>query len=201
MAEQLEKTLTEAWMELLRQVMEHGRDVDDEIREVMAVTTHFTTGSEDLSLLARHGLDGTVPEMRKVFFSSEPNRFGHSYRPFWRGPCGKDDLSDVIALLREQPSTKRALLAFVDPVGKRVPCLNLIHFLVRDERLEVAYFARGQDIYLKFCADALCVFKFGAQVAEGIGVPLGSFAGTISSAHVYRKDFARVEAILGGGRE
>ena len=49
MAEQLEKTLTEAWMELLRQVMEHGRDVDDEIREVMAVTTHFTTGSEDLS--------------------------------------------------------------------------------------------------------------------------------------------------------
>lgn len=200
MAVQSEKTLTEAWIDLLRQIMEYGRDVDDEIREAMAVTTRFSTVPEDLSTLERHGLDDTVPEMRKVFFSAEPNRFGHSYRSFWRGPRGKDDLSDVIALLREQPSTKRALLTFVDPAGIRVPCLNLIHFLLRDGRLEVAYFARGQDIYLKFCADALCVYDFGAQVADGIGLPLGSCAGTISSAHVYCKDFSRVEAILGGER-
>lgn len=200
MAVQSEKTLTVAWMELLRQVMEQGRDVDDEIREEMAVTTRFVVGREDLSLLARYGLDGTVPEMRKVFFSSEPNRFSHSYRSFWRGPYGKDDLSDVIELLREQPSTKRALLAFVDPAGKRVPCLNLIHFLVRGGCLEVVYFARGQDIYLKFCADALCVTDFGAKVADAIRLPLRSCVGAISSAHVYRKDFAQVEAILRGER-
>lgn len=200
MSVQSENNLTKAWMELLLQVMERGRDVDDEIREAMAVTTRFSPGHEDFSMLARHGLDGTVPEMRKVFFSSEPNQFGHSYRSFWRGPRGKDDLSDVIALLQEQPSTKRALLTFVDPAGNRVPCLNLIHFLVRDGHLEVAYFARGQDIYLKFCADALCVYDFGARVADGIGLPLASCTGTISSAHVYRKDFARVEAILGGRR-
>lgn len=200
MTVKLEKTLTEAWMELLRQVMENGRDVDDEIREAMAVTTCFSTGSEDLSTLAQHGLEETVAEMRKVFFSAEPNRFGHSYRSFWRGPYGKTDLSDVIELLREQPSTKRALLTFVDPTGNRVPCLNMIHFLVRDQRLDIAYFARGQDIYLKFCSDALCVSEFGTQVADRIGLPLGICAGLISSAHVYCKDFARVEAILGGGR-
>jgi thymidylate synthase len=176
--------------------MERGDDSDEEIREARNVTLRFTVEQSSFSELAEYGLNETLSDMRKVFFTNEPNRFGHSYRSCWRGPFGKNDLSDVINLLKEQPSTKRALLAFVDLTGKKVPCISAIHFLIRQGRLDISYFARGQDVYLKFCADAICVYDFGVMVSAALGIRIGTITGTISSAHIYRKDFERVESIL-----
>ncbi len=190
------RPLNETWKNLLRLIMEHGDDSDQEIREARTVTVDFTVETSDIAELAVYGLEEALSEMRRVFFTSEPNRFGHSYRSYWRGPFGREDLSDVIDLLKDQPSTKRALLVFVDPNGKKVPCVNAIHFLIRHGRLDLSYFARGQDAYLKFCADAICVRDFGAMVSEALGIRIGTITGTISSAHIYRKDFERVETIL-----
>lgn len=198
---QLAKTLGETWKNLLQVVMERGDDFDEEIREARNVTMSFTVGPSDFLELAEYGLNETLTDMRKVFFTTEPNHFGHSYRSCWRGPFGKDDLSDVIDLLKEQPSTKRALLAFVDLTGRKVPCLSAIHFLIRQGCLDISYFARGQDIYLKFCADAICVHDFGVMVSEALGIKVGTITGTISSAHIYRKDFERVELILKRARK
>jgi len=194
--EQPVKPLTEAWKILLQIVMDRGEDSDAEIKEVRNVTTSFTVGPSDFSKLVEYDLNETLSEMRKVFFTTEPNRFGHSYRSCWRGPFGKDDLSDLIDLLKEQPSTKRALLAFVDLTWRKVPCINAIHFLIRQGRLDLSYFARGQDVYLKFCADAICVHDFGAMVSKALGIRVGTITGTISSAHIYRKDYERVESII-----
>ncbi len=193
---QLAKPLNETWKNLLRLVLEHGDDSDQEIREARTVTVDFTVDTSDINELAVYGLEETLSEMRKVFFTSGKNRFGHNYRSYWRGPFGREDLADVIDLLKNQPSTKRALLVFVDPMGKKVPCLNAIHFLIRHGRLDLSYFARGQDVYLKFCADAICVHDFGAMVSEALDITIGTITGVISSAHIYRKDFERVETIL-----
>ena len=190
------KPLVGTWKNLLQLVMERGDDSDEEIREARNVTLSFTVEQSSFSELAEYGLNETLSDMRKVFFTNEPNRFGHSYRSCWRGPFGKNDLSDVINLLKEQPSTKRALLAFVDLTGKKVPCISAIHFLIRQGRLDISYFARGQDVYLKFCADAICVYDFGVMVSAALGIRIGTITGTISSAHIYRKDFERVESIL-----
>ncbi|MDP1525679.1 MAG: thymidylate synthase [Rhodocyclaceae bacterium] len=197
---QIARPLSETWKNLLRLVMEHGDDTDLEIREARTVTMDFTVEPSDITELADYGLKETLSEMRKVFFTSEKNRFGHSYRSCWRGPFGREDLTDVIDLLKEQPSTKRALFVFIDPTGKKVPCVNAIHFLIRHGRLDLSYFARGQDVYLKFCADAICVHDFGALVSEALGIRVGTITGTISSAHIYRKDFERVESILNPAR-
>ncbi len=194
--DQLAKPLGETWKNLLQFVMERGDDSDEGIREARNVTISFTVEPSDFSELAKYGLNETLSDMRKVFFTTEPNRFGHSYRSCWRGPFGKDDLSDVIELLKKQPSTKRALLAFVDLTGRKVPCVNAIHFLIRQGRLDLSYFARGQDAFLKFSADAICVHDFGVMVSEELGIRGGTITGTISSAHIYRKDFERVESIL-----
>jgi len=199
--EQLVKPLGETWRDLLLLVMEKGDEPDDEIREARNVTMNFTVEAFDYSDLDKYGLKENLSEMRKVFFTTEANRFGHSYRSFWRGPFGKNDLSDVVDLLEKQPSTKRALLTFVDPIGGKVPCVNVIHFLIRQGRLDLSYFARGQDIYLKFCADAICVHDFGLMISEALDIKIGTIAGNISSAHIYRKDFDQVESILKGTRK
>ena len=181
---------------MLEDIVTHGDQSDSELVEQRHVTVTFTVKPADAADMESAGLAGTVTEMRKVFFTSEPNRFGHSYRAFWRGPGGRSDLSDIVELLRDQPATKRALLALVDPLGMKVPCLNAIHFLIRSGRLEVSYFARGQDIYLKFCADAMCVHELALVVAQQLNLEVGPITGTISSAHIYSHDIERVTTIL-----
>lgn len=190
------KPLIETWKNLLRFIMEIGDDSDQEIKEVRSLTVSFTVDATDISRLAAYDLEGTLFDMRKVFFTSEPNRFGHSYRRCWRGPFGRDDLTDIINLLKDQPSTKRALLLFVDQTGKKVPCINAIHFLIRHGCLDLMYFARGQDAYLKFCADAICIRDFGTIVSEALGITIGTITGTISSAHIYKTDLPQVKYIL-----
>ena len=186
--------LAVAWQSLLDRILYSGFQ-DNELVEVRHVPVRFTASSADSAILEKAGLEYTLHEMRKVFFTEEPNDFGHSYRRFWRGPLGRDDLSDVIELLANQPSTKRAVLTMVDPDGRKVPCVNIIQFLVRNERLETIYFARAQDAYRKFCADSLCILEFAQRVAEPLSLAVGSINGTIGSAHIYIEDLPSAREI------
>ncbi len=134
--------------------------------------------------------------MRKVFFTTEPNEFGHSYRDRICGPRGQCDLSDVIELLDREPLSKRAAIVLAGEGDGRVPCINTVHFLRRAPGLVVTYFARGQDVFRKFYADAVCIFEMARRVADAIGVPLDRVTGVINSAHIYLADLAAVGDVL-----
>jgi thymidylate synthase len=188
-------TLGQAWLAALRETCLSGEAVADETLEVRDVRVAFEQASAADPLLVRFAESAHIDEMRKVFFSAEANRFGHSYLHGMRGPEGRNDLLDVIALLRREPLTKRGVLTLVGDANK-VPCVNVVHFLLRGGRLTTTYFARGQDIYKKFYADALCIHDMLARVAGAIGVPPGGVAGFISSAHVYTADLPRARRLL-----
>ena len=129
---------------------------------------------QDDPLLVRFGAGLIVDEMRKVFFSDEPNLFGHSYRSRLCGPQGRCDLSDVIDLLHSHPMSKRALVTLMPSGDGSVPCINAIQFLCREDGLLATYFSRGQDIFRKFYADAVCVYEMAQQVASGLGTRVRS---------------------------
>ena len=117
-----------------------------------------------------------------------------------QGPGGRRDLGDVIELLTRQPCSKRAVLTLVGNGDGRVPCINAIHFLRREDGLLATYFARGQDMFRKYYADAICIHEMARRVAVGLGVPLRRVSGVISSAHVYVKDFDAIDAMLSDAR-
>ena len=164
--------------------------------EVLAANVAFVAGDEPDDILLRFGDRGMITEMEKVFFSSEPNGLGHTYASLIRGPGGRTDLQDVIDLLHKQPETKRALVSFMADPGKKVPCISAVQFLVRDGALQLIYFARGQDAFRKFYADALCLVAMGRTVAKAVGVKLGAVRGFIGSAHVYEQDLAAIRQML-----
>jgi thymidylate synthase len=62
----------------------------------------------------------------------------------------------------------------------------------------VTYFARGQDVFRKFYADAVCIFDMARRVADALGIPVERVTGVISSAHVYLADLAAVGDVLAG---
>ena len=186
----------QVWLDLLRAVHRTGQAVGDETLELRNVVIAFAQDGCRDPRLARFAAGQPVEEMRKVFFSTEPNRFGYSYADKIRGPQGRADLSDVIELLAREPASKRAAVVLVGSGDGRVPCINSVHFLRRDEGLFVSYFSRGQDVFKKFYADACCLHEMGRRVASGLGVALVEVAGLVSSAHVYLADLPDVRNLL-----
>jgi thymidylate synthase len=147
-------------------------------------------------LIERFGDPKLISEMKKVFFEKGSNSFGHSYAELMRGPGGQHDLEDVISLLRHEPVTKRAVVTICGEPNGKVPCLNVVQFLVRDGSVQTLYFARGQDAFKKFYADGLCVAAMAEKVATGLGISAGWVRGYIGSSHVYHEDMSAVNALL-----
>ncbi len=189
-------TLGEAWLAAMREVYCSGHDLDGRSRELLNLCVSYARGDLQDLVLARFGSRQQIEEMRKVFFSVEENQFGHSYHDGFRGPNGKNDLSDVVSLLRQDPFTKRAVATLNASCCGKVPCINVMHFLIRESSLYVTYFSRGQDMYQKFYADGVCIFDIALHAAKQLGVAVASVTGMISSAHVYLKDLPDIRVLL-----
>ena len=191
------RSLGETWLAILREVYQPSQVVVDDTRELLHVCVSFAEGDFDSDpVLVRFASREAVEQMRKVFFTTEPNGFGHSYRDRIVGPRGRCDLSDVIELLDREPLSKRAMIVLAGEGDGRVPCINAVHFLRRAQGLVTTYFARGQDIFRKFYADGACIFEMARRVAHAIGEPVDRVTGVISSAHVYLADLAAIGDVL-----
>jgi hypothetical protein len=191
-------SLGEAWLRLVDLTVRTG-ELLAEGYEVLGAGVVFPGRNGQDLLIERFGDPRMIAEMRKVFFDSSANALGHSYAGLMRGPEGRGDLQDIIALLTGEPLSKRAVLTFGGEPGGKVPCVNLVQFLVRGGRVQTIYFARGQDAYKKFYADGLCLMALAEKVGQGLDRPVGLVRGYIGSSHVYREDLPRVEQMLQAG--
>jgi hypothetical protein len=193
--------LGEAWFRLVELTVQTGAPLSAEGLELLGVQTVFPATGEPDELIARFGDRQLVAEMQKVFFAEGANALGHSYAGLMRGPDGRNDLSDVIALLRAEPSSKRAVVTLCGAGGGKVPCVNVIQFLVREGAVQVIYFARGQDAFKKFYADGLCLAKLAQRVAAGLGIGAATLTGFIGSSHIYHSDRPAIDRFLAAGRQ
>jgi thymidylate synthase len=190
-------SLGEAWVAALGHVHENGWITDDETQETLLLAISFEQCNPQTDpLLCRFGSREKIQEMRKVFFTGEANLFGHSYCDCLVGPRGARDLSDVVDLLAHEPWSKRAVVNLVGVGDGCVPCINAIHFLRREDGLVTAYFARGQDMYNKYYADAACIYEMAQSVASSLGICVCGVTGVVSSAHFYLHDIAAVRRML-----
>jgi hypothetical protein len=193
-------SLGETWINLVNSTVQSGVSVDGESLELLEVQVAFPAGAKGDELIGLFGDSRMIAEMERVFFADEANAEGHSYAHLMRGPGGRHDLKDVISLLRAEPASKQAVVTLCEPGGGKVPCVNVLQFLVRAGALRTIYFARGQDAFKKFYADALCLGKLARRVAEGLGLPEGTVSGFIGSSHVYEKDLPAIADFLARGK-
>jgi Thymidylate synthase len=189
-------SLGETWMHLVQATVHHGVSADGECLELLEVQVAFPAETEGDELIRQFGDSRLMAEMEKVFFADGANALGHNYADLMQGPGGRHDLEDVISLLRAEPASKRAVLILRGRGDGKVPCINVIQFVVRAGALRTIYFARGQDAFKKFYADARCIAKMARHVAEALGVPAGTVSGFIGSSHVYQADRAAIDDFL-----
>src|ERR1044071_9762751 len=125
--------------------------------ECLGVEVEFPADTGPDPILERFGNSEMIANMQKVFFCEGTNPLGHSYAGLLHGPNGRSDLQDIITLLGQEPWSKRAVVTLSGTGNGKVPCVNVVQFLIREEALQVIYFARGQYAFKKFYADALCI--------------------------------------------
>lgn len=140
-------------------------------------------------------LGETRPNGRKVYVPHNGIRYEYG------------DLANVVEQLVRNPQTRQAYLPIWFPEdtgavqGQRVPCTLGYHFLSRGGRMEIVYYIRSCDLLRHFTDDVymacrLLQWVVGKLREHGINATASSLIMHISSLHVFRGDYLRMEQMI-----
>ena len=110
-----------------------------------------------------------------------------------------DQKEAVIDLLRQRPHTRRASMAVwerTDITASYSVCLAFVQFLIRDNKLHQSVVFRSWDIFNAFLYNAKGHIMLQHEIAEELGIEMGTLAVFVVSAHVYELDEDKIRNYL-----
>jgi len=115
----------------------------------------------------------------------------YGYR--WRKHFGRDQLGLALDLLKNEPSSRQAVVITWDPSQdglsktkkKNVPCLFAFTLNIVGGRLHLHNVIRSNDIMLGCRADVAGFALLQCMLAQKLGVKPGIYSHSISNAHIY----------------
>nr|WP_325262597.1 thymidylate synthase [uncultured Rhizobium sp.] len=115
-----------------------------------------------------------------------------------------DQLENVYQLLKERPSSKRAVIQIFDAedlVGtfNEIPCTTTAQFLIRDGKLHLSVTMRSNDAYFGLPHDVFCFTMLQEMMARRLGCELGEYYHYVGSMHVYVKYLPQLQEYLAEG--
>jgi len=126
-------------------------------------------------------------------FSDDGKRYNAAYGFRMRHHFGKDQLSEVVRELKENPTSRQAVIALWDSadlgkITKDKACNLSLVFAIDRGALNLTVFNRSNDAVLGAVAGANPVHMsyFQQYVAEAVGVEVGWYEQISNNLHVYR---------------
>lgn len=169
---------------------------NNDVFAAIAETVWVIAGRADMAFLTRY-------VKRAAEFSDDGMRWRAGYGPRLRNWSGTtDQLAAVVAELRRNPESRRAVISFFDPSSdlepsKDVPCTDWLQFMLRDGVLSLAVTVRSNDLFWGF--SGINTFEWSVlqeMVATWLGATVGPVTYFIGSLHVYDWHFERTAQIL-----
>lgn len=198
--EQLHQTITlaEPWR---RYCLVPGRKAN--VAAQIAETMWVLSGRDDVEWLANY-----LPRAKD--FSDDGRTWRGAYGPRLRSWGQQtdaarwqhvDQLAHVLQLLREDPTTRRAVIQIYDPSadalpGKDVPCNNWISFQSRLGLLHMHVAIRSNDLFWGW--SGINAFEWSAlqEILAGmLGIGVGQITFSISSLHAYDRHWKRLRSL------
>ena len=128
-------------------------------------------------------------------------------RPFTYGArifdhCGVDQFEWLVDRLNSKRETKSATFGLLSPGCKspNPPCLTTVDAKIRDDKLELQFFFRSQNVFGRQYANLLALAQLQSDIAARCSVEVGRMQGYIASAHIYEYDRPEAERIVSGER-
>ncbi|MEU7802625.1 thymidylate synthase [Micromonospora arborensis] len=159
----------------------------------------YLTGRDDVDMISYY-----VPQMAKL--SRDGARLtGTAYGPrlFRPGqPDAHSQFQRVERLLCDDPDTKRAAMVIMrpeelaDPANPDVACTLGLQFLLRNRRLHMTAYMRGNDVVTGLLGDTFAFTFIQEFTARRLGVGVGTYAHHVGSMHVNKLHMAMVDQML-----
>lgn len=125
-------------------------------------------------------------------FSDNGSTFHGAYGYRWREWFDEDQLDLIVAELKLNPESRRAVLTMWDPdldlggTGKDLPCNTQVYFKVRNGALRTTIMCRSNDmLWGAYGANAVHFSMLHEYVAGRLGVAMGPMYQFSDSLHVY----------------
>ncbi|MDQ2873303.1 MAG: thymidylate synthase [Actinomycetota bacterium] len=163
----------------------------------------YISGRDDLAMIAHY-----APRLRS--FSVDGLRLaGTAYGPrlFGPGADGGSQFDRVIALLRSDPGTKRAVLLVMRPceladlANPDVACTLALQLMLRGGALHMATHMRANDALTGLLCDVFSFTFIQEHAARLLGARVGSYTHHAGSMHVNVSDLPRALAIVAEARQ
>ncbi|MCM3658467.1 thymidylate synthase [Agromyces mediolanus] len=154
-------------------------------------------------IYGRNDLDYLGAYLRRASdFSDDGVTWRAGYGPRLRDWNGVDQLSEVVKILRSDPSSRRAVISIYDPdrdfvASRDIPCNNWLHFIVRDGHLDLHVAARSTDIWWGF--SGINTFEWTLlleMMARWLGHDPGRLVFFSSSLHLYERHFDKASQVV-----
>jgi len=132
-------------------------------------------------------------------YSDDGKTIHGGYGPrFWNMDKKYNQIQNIIDLLREKPSTRRAVIQLfsssdLEKHYNDIPCTCTIQFVIREKGLKMAVFMRSNDAYIGLPHDIFCFTMLQEIVARELNVELADYFHFVGSLHLYEtsEDLAR----------
>lgn len=196
------QTLGECWLASIDKVMKLGNQANDEdvvLKEILGLTVRIENPDDNDELIYRLGnrgiIDHTVEKFEKGTVMAN--------RPFTYGDCiynknGVDQFEWLINRVKNKHETKSATISLLTEgnTHPNLPCLNLIDVKLRDDKVNLQFFFRSQNIVGRQYANFIALAKLQQSIAKRLEKNVGFMSGYIASAHIYEYDFDFAKALM-----
>jgi thymidylate synthase len=132
---------------------------------------------------------------------TEIDRGGHLHFHGAYGPRAGWQTTKVIDKLKSDASSRQAVITMWEPHFDNetghldYPCTIGLHFMLRDDKLNLHTTMRSNDVWWGLTYDAFQFTQLQGAVANALGVPIGTYFHTANSLHLYERDFAKVDQL------
>jgi len=140
---------------------------------------------------------------------SENNKIlgGYGSKIFGTESSDKSQFHRICEQIKARQGTKQAYLVLSNESDYRVklerysspPCTIGLHFIVRDNKLNLTSYMRSNDAYFGLPHDLFCFTMLQEMIACITQIPLGTYSHVCTSMHIYENHLDRVNQYLSEG--
>lgn len=129
-------------------------------------------------------------------------RSGYGERLF--GHNGNNQIQNIIELLRNKPTTRRAVIQLFDASDlsegfKSIPCTCTLQFIIRDNKLNLLVNMRSNDAFIGLPHDVFAFTMLQEIVACSVNVDVGIYKHFVGSLHLYEENHEKAKTYLSEG--
>lgn len=122
-----------------------------------------------------------------------PNDFSYTYHErLFQYPINGVWVNQIfhsIRKLKQNPNTRRAIAITIEPQSdhnnSKIPCLQYIQFIIRNNRMNMICLFRSEDMLQAFGPNAYGLVRLMEHVSTEVGVPMGTYMHIVTVPHLY----------------